>query len=70
MKIKEQKKINQFIIGSNDNLCEEIIMWRAVVMQALDDLKLLSTNKKYRSWKRRAIKWFRMRIRSSMRCVN
>ncbi len=57
--MKEKKKIEQFILGVNgEYLSEEVIMWRAVIMQALDDLKLLPTNKKYRSWKRRAIKWF------------
>ena len=57
--MKDQKKIGQFIAsGNGEYLGEEVIMWRAVIIQALDDLKLLPTNKKYRSWKRRATKWF------------
>ena len=36
----------------------EIALWRAVVMQSLEDLTLSSSNKKYRRWRDQATKWF------------
>lgn len=41
-----------------DSTCNEVSLWRAVINQHLEDLKLPPTNKKYRSWIRRAKKWF------------
>lgn len=41
-----------------ENLKGEIPLWRAVVMQALEDLELPSSNTKYRRWSRQATKWF------------
>lgn len=43
---------------SDDDMQSEVGLWRAVVMQNLEDLKLPKTNKKYRSWLKQAIKWF------------
>lgn len=42
----------------SDSLVSEVALWRAVINQHLDDLKLPASNKKYRSWIRQSKKWF------------
>lgn len=37
---------------------KEIKLWRAVIIKALEDLKLPSSNKKYRIWKKQSEEWF------------
>ncbi len=41
-----------------ENLKGEAALWRAVVMRALDDLKLPSSNARYRRYRHQATEWF------------
>lgn len=41
------------------NLKGEVAIWRAVIIQALSDLQLPSSNARYRRWRSQAIKWFK-----------
>jgi hypothetical protein len=41
-----------------ENIEGEAPLWRAVVIQALGDLKLPPSNAKYRRWRHQATKWF------------
>jgi hypothetical protein len=36
----------------------QIDLWRAVIKQALDDVRLPLTNQRYRRWNKQAMKWF------------
>ncbi len=56
--MKAQDIIKLDLLYSDELNGGEVALWRAVIMQNLDDLKLPPTNKKYRSWARQAIKWF------------
>lgn len=56
MKRQDNISINPLYI--DEQVEAEIMLWRAVIMQNLDDLKLPLTNKKYRSWVKQATKWF------------
>lgn len=42
----------------NIEIPQEVTLWRAVVIQNLDDLLLPASNHKYRIWRQQAIKWF------------
>ncbi len=56
--MKERVNITTDQLFNDERVEGEVALWRAVVIQNLDDLKLPQTNKKYRSWLRQAIKWF------------
>lgn len=36
----------------------EVNLWRAIISKAIEDLKLPPTNKRYRTWRKQAYKWF------------
>ena len=48
----------QLYLNNNKISQEEIDLWRAVVVQSLDDLLLPPSNNKYRRWRKQAIDWF------------
>jgi hypothetical protein len=56
--MKKQEIINTDLLYNEGEIGGEVALWRAVIIQSLADLKLPTTNKKYRSWLRQAIKWF------------
>ena len=60
MKIDQEPiEIEQLYLSDDEkNLEGEVALWRAFVMRALDDLKLPSSNARYRRWRHQATKWF------------
>ncbi len=56
MRKQDNISINPLYI--EEKIEAETMLWRAVIIQNLDDLKLPATNKKYRSWIKQATKWF------------
>lgn len=56
-----KNEINHELLYANDNNEEYYNgtkLWRSVISQALDDLQLPPSNKKYRLWRKRAMEWF------------
>lgn len=58
---QESIEIEQLYLNDLDenNFRSEVSMWRAVIIQALGDLKLPPSNTRYRRWRRQATKWFK-----------
>lgn len=52
-------EIEELYINDKDNRIDgEIKLWRAVILQALDDCCLPASNARYKRWRMQARKWF------------
>ena len=57
----EQNIIESDLLNFNDNeqmIKKELSLWRAVLIQALADLRLPNSNERYRLWRKQATEWF------------
>lgn len=47
-----------YLNESSNDLKGEVGLWKAVIIRALEDLSLPSSNKRYKLWKKQACLWF------------
>jgi hypothetical protein len=61
LKMLERVVIESELLYLNDDqqgLLGEVSMWRAVIIRALEDLRLPLSNKRYKIWNKQALRWF------------
>lgn len=60
---KQQEQITEFELlflqNHEDEYSNEIKLWRAVILKAIEDACLPLTNKRYKTWRKQARDWLK-----------